>query len=72
MLETKVNLDNVLALLNLAENSPENLENVELEASQSTRTRSTTNKLVDGVVEGLATLKSFLKITKMIQNLFPK
>ena len=59
MLETKVNLDNVLALLNLAENNPETLENVELESSQSSppRTRASSNKLADGLADGLAAFK---------------
>ena len=60
MVETKVNLDNVLALLNLAENTPETLEN-EPESSQNTRTRSTAaNKLVDG----LAAFKRFFESNK--------
>ena len=59
MVETKVNLDNVLALLNLAENTPETLEN-EPESSQNTRSRTTANKLVDG----LAAFKRFFESNK--------
>ena len=71
MEETKVNLDNVLALLNLAENNPETLENVELEASQSSPPRTVelpqTNLLMD-----LLLLRDCLKVTKMKNNRFPE
>ena len=59
MVETKVNLDNVLALLNLAENTSETVEN-EPESSQNTRSRTTANKLVDG----LAAFKRFFESNK--------